>query len=126
MGVNRWSDIEERKRNETDAKAGDQIPKEEKGDAGSRLEASEGPAENPESARSSRYSRSGKASTDPGLEPAVPVGTLALRPIAARRPWLLRTFLSPTVRRPTLEESQGSAAAVLTYSGAPASYRAQC
>jgi hypothetical protein len=48
MGVNRWSDVEERKRNETDAKAGDQIPKEEKGDAASRLEASEGPAENPE------------------------------------------------------------------------------
>ena len=48
MGVNRWSDIEERKRNETTAKAGDRIPKEEKGDASSRLEASEGPAENPE------------------------------------------------------------------------------
>ena len=48
MGINRWSDIEERKRNETDAKAGDQIPNEEKGDASSRMEASEGPAENPE------------------------------------------------------------------------------
>ena len=48
MGINRWSDIEERKRNETDAKAGDQIPKEEKGDAASRVEASEEPAENPE------------------------------------------------------------------------------
>jgi hypothetical protein len=48
MGVNRWSDIEERKRNETDAKAGDQIPKEEKGDGASRLKVSEGPAENPE------------------------------------------------------------------------------
>ena len=48
MGINRWSDIEERKRNETDAKAGDQIPNDEKGDASSRLEASEGPAENPE------------------------------------------------------------------------------
>lgn len=28
MGVNRFSDIEERKRNETDAKAGDQVPNE--------------------------------------------------------------------------------------------------
>ncbi len=45
MGINRWSDIEERKRNETDAKAGDELPKVEKGDASSRLEASEGPAE---------------------------------------------------------------------------------
>ena len=45
MGINRWSDIEERKRNETDAKAGDELPKTEKGDASSRLEASEGPAE---------------------------------------------------------------------------------
>jgi hypothetical protein len=49
MGINRWSGgIEERKRNETDAKAGDEIPKEEKGDASSRLQASEGPAEDPE------------------------------------------------------------------------------
>ena len=45
MGINRWSDIEERKRNEIDAKAGDELPKAEKGDASSRLEASEGPAE---------------------------------------------------------------------------------
>jgi hypothetical protein len=48
MGINRWSDIEERKRNETDAKAGDELPKEQKGDASSRLEASKGPAEDPE------------------------------------------------------------------------------
>jgi hypothetical protein len=48
MGINRWSDIEERKRNETDAKAGDEVPKGKKGDASSRLEASEGPAENEE------------------------------------------------------------------------------
>jgi hypothetical protein len=49
MGVNRWSGgIEERKRNETDAKAGDEVPKGKKGDASSRLEASEGPAEDPE------------------------------------------------------------------------------
>ena len=48
MGINRFSDIEERKRNETDAKAGDEVPKGKKGDASSRLETSEGPAENEE------------------------------------------------------------------------------
>jgi hypothetical protein len=49
MGINRWSGgIEERKRNETDAKAGEKVPKRNKGDASSRLEASEGPAEDPE------------------------------------------------------------------------------
>ena len=48
MGINRWSDIEQRKRNETDAKAGDELPKGKKGDASSRLEASEGPAEDEE------------------------------------------------------------------------------
>ena len=48
MGINRWSDIEERKRNETDAKAGDEIPEGHKGDPSSRLESSEGPAENQE------------------------------------------------------------------------------
>ena len=45
MGINRFSDIEERKRNEADAKAGDELPKEEQGDASSRVDASEGPAE---------------------------------------------------------------------------------
>jgi hypothetical protein len=48
MGINRLSDKEERKRNETDAKAGDEIPREKKGDASSRLQASEGPAEDEE------------------------------------------------------------------------------
>jgi hypothetical protein len=48
MGINRFSDIEERKRNETDAKAGDEVPKEKKGDASSRLEASQEPAEDEE------------------------------------------------------------------------------
>ena len=51
MGENRWSDIEERKRNETDAKAGDTIPEEGAGDASSRLEASKGPAEDEEKRR---------------------------------------------------------------------------
>jgi hypothetical protein len=45
MGINRYSDIEERKRNETDAKAGDEVPKGEEGDTSSRVDASEGPAE---------------------------------------------------------------------------------
>ena len=45
MGINRWSDIEERKRVETKGKAGDEVPEGKKGDASSRLEASEGPAE---------------------------------------------------------------------------------
>ena len=45
MGINRFSDVEERKRNETDAKADDKVPKGEKGDTSSRVDASEGPAE---------------------------------------------------------------------------------
>ncbi len=48
MGINRWSGIEERKRNETDAKAGEELPKGAKGDSSSRLQASEGPKENEE------------------------------------------------------------------------------
>jgi len=52
MGINRWSGgIEDRKRNETDAKAGDEVPKEKKGDTSSRMEASEEPAENEEKRR---------------------------------------------------------------------------
>jgi hypothetical protein len=51
MGINRWSDIEKRKRNETDAKAGDEVPKGKKGDTSSRLEASEEPAEDEEKRR---------------------------------------------------------------------------
>jgi hypothetical protein len=48
MGINRFSDIEERRRNEANAKAGDEVPKGKKGDASSRVEASEGPTEDPE------------------------------------------------------------------------------
>ena len=48
MGINRFSDIEKHERNETDAKAGDEVPKGKKGDASSREEASEGPTEDPE------------------------------------------------------------------------------
>ena len=45
MGINRFSDVEERKRNEKEAKAGDEIPKGKKGDSSSRLQTSEEPAE---------------------------------------------------------------------------------
>ena len=48
MGINRFSDIEGRKRSEADAKAGDKLPTKNKGDAPSRLQASEGPAEDEE------------------------------------------------------------------------------
>jgi len=51
MGINRRSDIEERKRNETDAKADEEVPKGNKGDASSRLQASEEPAEDREKRR---------------------------------------------------------------------------
>ena len=51
MGINRWSNVEERKRNETDAKAGDELPVAKKGDASSRLRSSEGPAEDEEKRR---------------------------------------------------------------------------
>jgi len=52
MGINRWSGgREERKRNETDAKAGDEVSEENQGDASSRLENSEGPAEDEEKRR---------------------------------------------------------------------------
>ena len=53
MGINRWSGgIEDRKRNEREAKAGDDLEEaiyeEKKGDSSSRLEASEGPSEDDE------------------------------------------------------------------------------
>jgi hypothetical protein len=52
MGINRWSGgTEDRKRNETDAKAGDHVPKDAKGDESSRLEASQEPADDPEKRR---------------------------------------------------------------------------
>jgi hypothetical protein len=51
MGINRWSETEERKRRETDAKAGEDVPEESKGDASSRLEASQSPAEDQEKRR---------------------------------------------------------------------------
>lgn len=51
MGENRWSDIEEQKRNEREAKAGDEFPATEKGDASSRLESSKHPAEDEEKRR---------------------------------------------------------------------------
>jgi hypothetical protein len=48
MGINRFSDIEERKREEKEAKAGDEVPEGKKGDASSRLQTSEEPAEDGE------------------------------------------------------------------------------
>jgi hypothetical protein len=52
MGINRWGGgTEDRKRNEKEAKAGDEVPKENKGDASSRVEASKEPAEDPEKRR---------------------------------------------------------------------------
>ena len=51
MGINRWSDQEERKRREMDAKAGEKIPEESKGDASSRIKSSQGPAEDEEKRR---------------------------------------------------------------------------
>jgi hypothetical protein len=51
MGINRWSDTEERKRQETDAKAGEQVPEATKGDASSRMESSQEPTEDEEKRR---------------------------------------------------------------------------
>ena len=52
MGINRWSGgTEDRKRNETEAKAGDKVPRSEKGDESSRLEASRESADDPEKRR---------------------------------------------------------------------------
>ncbi len=52
MGINRWSGgREQRKMNEVDAKAGEELPEEKKGDTSSRLEKSEGPAEDEEKRR---------------------------------------------------------------------------
>jgi hypothetical protein len=48
MGINRFSDIEERKREEKEAKAGDEVPEGKKGDASSRLQTSKEPAEDEE------------------------------------------------------------------------------
>jgi hypothetical protein len=48
VGINRWSKVEERKRNETDAKAGEELAAGNEGDASSRLQAAEEPKENEE------------------------------------------------------------------------------
>jgi hypothetical protein len=58
MGINRWSGgTEERKRNETDAKAGDKVSERKKGDTSSRLRTSRNRPRTRRSARSSRSSR---------------------------------------------------------------------
>ncbi|MEW6636234.1 MAG: hypothetical protein AB1425_05410 [Actinomycetota bacterium] len=51
MGENPWSEIEERKNRERDAKAGDELPEEKKGDPSSRLQSSREPSEDPEKRR---------------------------------------------------------------------------
>ena len=51
MGIHRWSDIEERKKQETDATAGDQAPEPSRGDASSRVESSQEPTEDEEKRR---------------------------------------------------------------------------
>lgn len=51
MGENPWSEIEERKNRERDAKAGDEIPESKKGDDSSRVRSSKEPAEDPEKRR---------------------------------------------------------------------------
>jgi hypothetical protein len=51
MGINRWSDTEDRKRQEKDAKAGEKVPEEAKGDASSRMESSQEPTEDEEKRR---------------------------------------------------------------------------
>jgi hypothetical protein len=51
MGINRWNDVEERKRNERGAKAGEDIPEENGGDVSSRLETSDESVEDQEKRR---------------------------------------------------------------------------
>jgi hypothetical protein len=57
VGINRFSDIEERKRGEKAAKASDEIPGGKKGDTSSRLGASEEPAEDSGEARGLRETK---------------------------------------------------------------------
>jgi hypothetical protein len=57
VGINRWSDIEERKRNETDAKAGEELAAENKGAPPPACRPPKGPRRTRRSARSSRSSR---------------------------------------------------------------------
>ena len=58
MGINRFSDIEERKWNETDAKAGDEVRKEKKGIP---LPACRPPRSQPRTKRSARSLRSSRS-----------------------------------------------------------------
>ena len=61
MGINRWSDIEDQKRKETDAKADDELPAEGKGDA---FGPPKGPRKTRRSVKSSRSSRNGSPSAE--------------------------------------------------------------
>ena len=60
MGINRFNDMEERKRTETDAKAGHKVSKGDYGDASSHVDASEGSAEDSKKREVSRSSKSGR------------------------------------------------------------------
>ena len=67
MGINRWSDIEERKRNVTDAKAGDELAAEDKGTPPPACRSQKGPRITRISARSSRSSRHVSPSAEESL-----------------------------------------------------------
>ena len=69
MSINRWSDFEERKRNETDAKAGDELPADKKGDPPPVCRPPKDPRRTRRSARSSRSSRN----VSPSAEESLPV-----------------------------------------------------
>ena len=67
MGINRWSDIEERKRNETDAKAGDELPADKRATPPPVCRPPKGPKKTRRRARSSRSSRNGSPSAEESL-----------------------------------------------------------
>jgi hypothetical protein len=57
VGINRWSDIEERKRNESDAKAGDELPPTRRATPPPVCGPPKGPKKTRRSVKSSRSSR---------------------------------------------------------------------
>ena len=64
MGINRWSKIEERKRNETDAKAGEELAAENEGTPPPACRPPKSPRKMRRSARSSRSSRNRSPSAE--------------------------------------------------------------
>ena len=67
MGVNRWSDIEERKRNESDAKAGDELPPTRRATPPPVCGPPKGPKKTRRSVKSSRSSRNVSPSAEESL-----------------------------------------------------------